>query len=222
NDKIAYLANIDRCRDFGLVTVYGLNYDMCFEAALQSINRTCINGFENGVWSPMKLQTEQEVRYLKLHGSLDWVDDAEFGICSLEYPAHPEASEMIGQRPLVIFGTESKMTAKEPFLSQLHHFSHSLDNCNVLVIIGYSFGDKYMNELIQQRFSTNTVMHVCIVVPTDIGEVLADCVPALHDSPRVTHLKLTARDALQNNHLYQAVGRRLTSAQEESPFGVDD
>lgn len=89
-------------------------------------------------------------------------------------------------------------------------------------MIGYSFGDSYINELIQQRFTSNTVMHVFTVAPTPIGEMFSDSVPALHPSPRVTHLELTARDALQDNHLFREVGDRLTSAQEESPFGVDD
>src|SRR4051794_30055513 len=117
---------------------------------------------------------------MKLHGSLDWIDDSEFGICSLECPRNHNATELDGATPLLIFGTDSKLTGKEPFLSLLYQFSRALDECDLFVTLGFSFSDPHVNDIVVQRFNTNTRMQIVVVGYGGDAHQLTARVRALH------------------------------------------
>ena len=218
DEAISYLTHLGDFRQEAEVEMFTLNYDLCFERAFGHIMPAkIVNGFTKEGWTPASLDEEDGLTYLKLHGSLDWIEDEQFGICSLESPPHRQAPTLEGQPPLLIFGTDSKLTGKEPFLTLLYRFSRSLENSTLLVTIGYSFADAYLNEIISQRFGANTRLGVVAVGNQTIGACV-DNVPALRNSPRVARMTDGAKSVLEKKTLLLAVRERLSENATAEPF----
>lgn len=215
--KVAYL---DRLNDFKAfaqsVDVFSLNYDLCIERAFSENAHVFVNGFTENGWTPSVFQSS-DIRLFKLHGSLDWVEDEVHGICSVSTPRHTYADDFEGQKPpLLIFGTDAKLTGKEPFLTLLHSFSARLHDSDVLIVIGYSFQDEYLNEIIEQRMNRNTRLKIIVVSPKATDGVRR--VKFLNGSPRVKTVDAGAKVALNDGHLLKCF-REVTAKQvDESPF----
>lgn len=218
---IAYVERLaDFCSEGIGIDIFSLNYDLCIETALTDFsNRKFVNGFTEDGWRPQTLMDEAtEVRLFKLHGSLDWIDDAKaYGLCSLEWPRHKDAEDIEGEhRPLLIFGTDQKLTAREPFLTLVYHFSQQVQRRSVLVIIGYSFGDEYVNEIIEQGLRVNPKLKIVLVSPNATSQV--QTVPILNDNPRVITIPKGAREALDEGEVKTIVRGLLKESKEEEPF----
>ncbi len=214
---IAYLARLaDACKNTG-VDVFSLNYDLCIETALTHWDQSFVNGFTPEGWRPVELNgNDCPLRLFKLHGSLDWVEDEEFGLCSLRYPRHKFAGDMEGvRRPLLIFGTHHKLSPREPFLSLAYQFSQRVLDTSLLVVIGYSFGDAHVNEIVIQGVRRNPRLHVVVVSPEFPSFVQTH--PQLSRNPRVVLMPSTARDALNNGGLLQRIKNRIKEI-GEVPF----
>ncbi len=113
-----------------------------------------------------------KINLYKLHGSLDW-----------EYNPETEEIQMKediydGREPLIIFGSHSKMLSFDPFLYILSEFRTLLSKATLFVVIGYSFHDKYINNLLIQQLSMNTEDDIpkklIIVDPANNGKSEAD------------------------------------------------
>jgi len=77
------------------------------------------------------LKGDRFVNYIKLHGSRNWYDSQ-------------------GKNFPVIGKNKREMIEKEPLLKKYYeYFSDSLNNSKKLLIIGYSFLDKHINEIIR-------------------------------------------------------------------------
>ena len=218
----AYLSRFTDFVDAGFeVNIFTINYDLLVEAALTSRNVQFINGMGGtGEWqSAAFFQTDgpSTPRLFKLHGSLDWVDHEQYGICSLEYPRHREAELFErAQRPLIIFGTDQKLTAREPYLSLFYAFSTTLLRSDIVIVIGYSFGDQHLNEILVQRFKDNRRQRMLVVGPNADSELAA--MPKLYRHPRVVSLPCSAKQALGDCLALQHLQRILAEIQEEPPF----
>jgi hypothetical protein len=157
------------------------------------------------------------IRLYKLHGSLDWVDDEMHGICSLTFDRHPRAEDFeVSKPPLLIFGTDTKLTGKDPFLTLVHAFSEQLRTANVLVVIGYSFSDQYINEIVEQRMRDNLPMRMVLVSPR--ADWLKQSQPFLENSPRVSTISKGAQDALNTGLVRSEVLKLLKETKQEAPF----
>lgn len=218
SDKIEYL---NRITDFhgkeACISIFSLNYDLLVETALANARRTFINGFREGRWYPDAFSANSDIRLYKLHGSLDWVEDEMYGICSLTFDRHAKAEDFeIQKSPLLIFGTNAKLTGRDPFLTLVHAFAQQLRSAKVLVSIGYSFSDKYINEIIEQRMRDNLPLRLVLVSPD--SEVIKQSHPFLENSPRVTSIKLGAKEALNGGSVRDAILRLLQETKQEAPF----
>lgn len=218
-EKIAYLARLaDFCNGGVGVDIFSLNYDLCIETALREIaQKRFVNGFTEDGWRLEALQEEGAIRLFKLHGSLDWAEDEAYGICSFDFPRHKDAEDIEGQhRPLLIFGTSHKLSAREPFLSLAYHFSQCVLKTAVLVIVGYSFGDAYINEIIEQGVRRNAKLKMVVVSP-DAEERIARN-PLLNQKARVKPIRKRAREALDDSSLLTRVRELLKESSSEEPF----
>jgi hypothetical protein len=215
--RIAYLARLSDFKQLGdTIEVFSLNYDLCIERALSEHSHGFVNGFTENGWTPTEFQSA-DMRLFKMHGSLDWVEDDVHGICSVTMPRHKYADDFEGQKPpLLIFGTDAKLTGKEPFLNLLHSFSSSLHDSDVLIVIGYSFQDDYLNEIIEQRMNRTTRLKIIVVSPRATDGIRR--VKFLAGSPRVKTIDAGAKTALNDGILLKAC-RDVTAAQkDEAPF----
>jgi len=209
----------DLCIDGHLLDLFTLNYDLCIETALSRAHKPFANGFdERGVWSPASYDVPTSIRLYKLHGSLDWADDEIYGLCSLQFPRHESAETIQGDdaRPLLIFGTAHKLSAREPFLTLAYHFSQQVLQTKILAVIGYSFGDEYINQIIEQGVKRNGNLRIIVVSPSAVARIQSQ--PFLDRSPRVIPISESAEHALTKKALRDEIRKVLADVSSEAPF----
>jgi hypothetical protein len=117
---------------------------------------------------------------------------------------------------LLIFGTAHKLSAREPFLTLAYHFSQRVLTTKVLVVIGYSFGDAYINQIIEQGVKKNGNLRIIVVSPSAKTGIKTQSF--LDRSPRVIPICETAEQALTKKSLRDQVRKVLADASAEIPF----
>jgi hypothetical protein len=219
--KLHYLRNLaEICNDKYGIDIFSLNYDLCIETALQRYaKRDFTNGFTEQGWDPETFDNNATIRLYKLHGSLDWVEDQAYGLCSLQFPRNEFAENIEGEgaKPLLIFGTAHKLTPREPFLSLAYAFSQSVLKTTVLAIIGFSFGDEYVNQIIRQGIEKNPKLRVLVVAPHANSQIQQ--ISFLQGrKPRVEALEATASQALTDGSFLTRIRDLLERASNDEPF----
>ena len=125
------------------IRIFSLNYDLCLEK-----NVTCkieTGFYEDRPWDGNRfLQNDDDdetaIYLYKLHGSINWQRKND-QLC---------VSEQSNIKPDVIFGTDLKMQAIDPYLFYLYEFRKYVSTSELIVILGYSFNDNHINDLISQ------------------------------------------------------------------------
>lgn len=221
--NISYLENLRKFIDEGhCLRVFSLNYDegieLAFERAVGPINEKWTNGFNLSGWDSGELNKEYDAFLYKLHGSLDWVDDEVLQVCSIKWPKAAEAEEIGSDfNPLLVFGTDNKVQATNPFLTLLYHFQDQLSRAPVLVAIGYSFSDLYVNTMILHAMRRNPKMRCITLGPSAMRELEKDI--ALSDfKSRFIPVEMTAKAALEGDEFYEKIRQTLKMINEEEPF----
>jgi hypothetical protein len=142
------------------IDIFTLNYDLTFEDHFNKPEETLVyNGFEGNEWVGNYKNHSQRINYYKMHGSMDWYFD--------------RADESVKQNndpnnefePLIIFGSANKMLSFDPFLFMLSKFRDKLQESNLYVVIGYSFHDKYINNLLIQQLAMVPERKMLVVDP---------------------------------------------------------
>jgi hypothetical protein len=94
---------------------------------------------------------------------MDWGYDSDHEIVrSLKEESFEHNDET---KPLIIFGTDAKMISIDPFLGLLSIFRETLRERKLYVIIGYSFFDQYLNNLIIQQLQLDPKKKLLVVDP---------------------------------------------------------
>jgi hypothetical protein len=217
-DAITYLSRLGNFVKFGRpLDVFSLNYDLSFETALHESGVSFTNGFTSVGWNPAIFNNQAEIRLFKLHGSLDWVENLSFGICSTKFPVHDRLADFEGEDPpLLIFGTNTKLTGRDPFLTLLFHFSSRISSCDVLVVIGYGFADEHINQVIEQKIISNPKLRLIVVSPS-ADQTIAST-PFLQARSRVLPLNKEAKPALNDGDIERMCRNLQSEAGAEAPF----
>jgi hypothetical protein len=139
------------------------NYDNTIEVFAQ--NTTSDNfkgylkhrGFESDGGVP-KFYIHQNpgmgIRFLKLHGSLDWwINESRTEITLNENGE--TYGKNLGKR-LMIYPIQDKYISEFPFYYTYNSFKHMLKEEKIVVIIGYSFRDESINNAFWNRLFTET------------------------------------------------------------------
>lgn len=218
--SVEYLSNLrELVNSERVLDVFSLNYDLCVEEALnlRGVGQWT-NGFDDKGWNPALFDDLRAgVRLFKLHGSLDWIYDPQFGVCSRRYPVHYAADELdFTADPLLIFGTTEKLSGRQPFITLAYHFSEALSRSKVIVAIGYSFGDPYINKMIEQAFTLDQEMELIVVSPEARG--IKEANAFLRDSPRVACMERGAKSALVEGSLNRIVQEMIEKVESAGPF----
>jgi hypothetical protein len=143
------------------MNIFSLNYDLVFENILNDKTKRIIdNGFSEKNIDGIHIKywandfndenSLSKINLYKLHGSLDW----EYNDSTEEISIKENILD--DREPLIIFGSYSKMLSFDPFLYILSKFRESLEDSTIFVVIGYSFHDKYINNLLIQQLSQNS------------------------------------------------------------------
>jgi len=156
--------------------IFTTNYDLYSELALDKLGIHYVNGFSGGIMkyfnptifnyalaekmdlSQTKWSVIDNFFYLyKIHGSLNWIQDNEetklFRVRETQDVTFKGLQE---RENIMIYPTPLKHSATlgSPYSDLFREFQKKLmQNNNVLVTIGYSFGDEHINNLIYQAFT---------------------------------------------------------------------
>lgn len=172
-----------RNKDHSRICVFTTNNDLFNERALDSQNIHYINGFSGGLnrfFNPAlfnytmskrmdtsidKFEPIENMIYLyKIHGSINWVEDIGiqsntfFKIRELSKPDNQEKTVLIYPTPL-----KQNKSLGSPYMDLFREFQHKLLEPNsVLFVIGYSFSDEHVNDIIYRALATNSTMNLVV------------------------------------------------------------
>ncbi len=164
------------------IELFTTNYDTLFERALEDEHLSIFDGFvgtRRPFFSAASLVRSTSMpgsswtRLWKLHGSINWsmqsfADDSE----RIVRGAESGGGELIF--PSLHKYDESR---KQPYASILDHLGHLLDDPGgaLLVVLGYSFGDQHINEIVFDALDSRDRAHIFAIQ----FEELADSHPLI-------------------------------------------
>ena len=146
------------------VRVFSLNYDQCFEKVIGEDDVE--QGFDPKTFEWQQVNFEEDrgklFKLYKLHGSINWFTDKHTG--KLMHSNHP-----IENDPKLIFGIDTKLSSSDPFFYYTSEFRRLLlsPDCKLIVTIGYSYADQYINNLIAQAIVNNPARQVLNITYLD-------------------------------------------------------
>lgn len=133
--------------------IFSLNNDMVLETYFGNHNMKPWRGFNSNDWRGMENRDTEEtygkINLYKLHGSLDWVRLETGEVKILENCTDLEKETIDPKhKPYVIFGHGAKTFSVDPFFGLIHNFRNKLTERDYIFVIGYSFFDPYVNNLL--------------------------------------------------------------------------
>lgn len=131
--------------------IFTLNYDLCIETMCTQCSIERGFGDENNEdncwdWQRFKVidsdYRSPDIFLYKMHGSIDWERDTNGKL------VHRTQSRI--KKFEIIFGTRQKVRHYDPFLFFLYEFREYVLKSKIILICGYGFGDKHINDIIKQ------------------------------------------------------------------------
>ncbi|WP_052108641.1 SIR2 family protein [Polaribacter sp. Hel1_85] len=107
---------------------------------------------------------ENMVHLYKIHGSINWVEDVKnantfFKIKEVFNPTKEDNNDLIYPTP-----TKQNKSLGSPYVEMFREFQRKLiEPLSVLFVIGYSFSDEHVNNIIYQALATNSTMNLVIL-----------------------------------------------------------
>ena len=180
--KTFYYKLAFRNKNQSRLNIFTTNNDLFNETAISELNLNYNNGFSSGVNSTFnparftytfskkidtaleKYEPIAEMVYLyKLHGSINWVEedtDSFFKIKEIKINTRkvPANNVLIYPTPL-----KQNKSLGSPFADLIREFHDKLlISQNVLIIIGYSFSDEHINNVIYSALAANANLSILI------------------------------------------------------------
>jgi hypothetical protein len=145
-----------------------LNYDRSIELA----GEACNIGVHTGIWEWVRAGRwtwpTTGMCLLKLHGSIDWAwcDDPPYdGRMPSRFVREIPTSASADSEPVLVFGLRGKLRAEGPFLSALAEFESWLSSAQRLTVVGYSFRDDHVNQIIRRWTHDHRSREIILVDP---------------------------------------------------------
>jgi hypothetical protein len=167
---ISYLAPLVKAAGAtGGLTIATLNYDLAVELACEDAGIDVDTGIERWIESRRWSWSDEGVRLLKLHGSIDWSwqglrgEDDDLPLRVVVKSSEPRVDVMA---PVLAFGSRNKLKPEGPFLSLLSEFEEKLAETDHLIVVGYSFRDDHINAVIARWTREDKERKVALVDPS--------------------------------------------------------
>mgnify|MGYP000350732779 CR=1 FL=1 len=160
-------------------TVFTTNYDLLFEWAWTRMKKKCIAGFKEeqiDSWKGiMDLSTfkgyylsPDELYLYKLHGSLNWFYSKTGEVRAKDEPgeSYIYLGEELNERVILYPGTYYVNWRRYPFHDLLFvHFRKNLMEAKYLIVVGYSFGDMVIQDILKEAFEKNKTLKMILINP---------------------------------------------------------
>ena len=146
-----------------VIEIFTTNYDNIIEEYCREVQYDLIDGFEYDnisrftKWKPLvfaeKIKQNRKCIFLyKLHGSLNWKRHKRYDIIKLEGVEKIMKNDWQYSDDLLVKPTLSpkEEEGEEPFRTLISKFDEKLRENDVCIIIGYSFRDRRINEILHK------------------------------------------------------------------------
>ncbi len=151
--------------------IFTTNYDMVIEKYAREIGLEPVNGFQyrkstDNVWvGRWETTTHRKPLYLtKLHGSVSWYEDDK------KIWETDDVKQRPANRSVMIAPTEGpKDYSRTPFPELLKHFEDEIVKVDVLLVIGFSYRDKHIVDIIKNNLDRG--MKMITVSPTSMDDI---------------------------------------------------
>ena len=172
-----------RTKDNSRIRVFTTNNDLFSETALDALNIHYINGFSGGLhkyfnpaifnytWSKRmdtsidKYEPVENMVYLyKIHGSVNWRESHNQTNNYFEIEeVVPSETTLNGSVLIYPTPTKQDKSLGSPYVDLFREFQNKLlEPHSVLFVIGYSFSDRHVNDIIYRALATNSTINVVI------------------------------------------------------------
>jgi hypothetical protein len=152
-----------------IINIFTLNNDIVLEDYFSDEN-SVYSGFVSNKWVGFDRTNvnnnpynASRINYFKLHGSIDWLRLSDGTIMKLKN--FEDLLDDIDIKPLLIFGHGTKIYTIDPFFSLLEQFKRALKEKRFFIVIGYSFFDPHINNLVFNELSINQEKLMIIINP---------------------------------------------------------
>lgn len=152
------------------IEIFTLNNDLILEKFFEDEN-SVYTGFVSNKWVGFERENidndtynASRINYYKLHGSMDWIRLSDGSIVKNQKYGNID-EHIIEIKPFLIFGHGTKIYTIDPFFSLLEYFKQLLKKKKYFFIVGYSFFDPHINNLIFYELSTSRDKFMVIVNP---------------------------------------------------------
>lgn len=156
--------------------IYTLNYDTLFEQAAQDLNYIVLDGFSftlprrfNGsnfdydivYREHSRVKSEESYvpsvfQLFKMHGSINWEKEPDGKIIQKDKT----------DNPCIIYPASQKyeISYEQPFFEMMAHFQRTLrSEGTLLIVVGFGFQDKHVQNVIKEAVDQNPNFHLIIV-----------------------------------------------------------
>jgi hypothetical protein len=182
--KQFYQKTVLRNKDLSRVNIFTTNNDLLNEKALDTLNINYNNGFGGGlerVFNPARFHytfskkidanlekfepLENMVYLYKLHGSISWIEQEDNSLFNIHEIPVTGGKSKSDENHVLIYPTPLKQAQSlgSPYADLIREFQTKLSLPNsVIFIIGYSFSDEHLNNIIYQALGSNSSISVVI------------------------------------------------------------
>lgn len=147
--------------------IFSVNYDTCIEQFCNVYKLNYQDGFDVN-WNPRVFEQENvDIRLYKLHGSIIWYRSDRSGYIKLPVMTEEAGIKLItGERAesLMLYPMQ-KFDYAEPLLELLIRFKNVMQNCKVLIVVGYSFRDAHIQRILLDAARQNRELTLIVVDP---------------------------------------------------------
>lgn len=218
-DFASWLGSIEREEP---VEIFTTNYDLLIEQALERRNIPYFDGFVGGnkpFFDQYSVTNDdlpaRWIRLWKIHGSMNWTSSKENGSIRIW------RTDNVDDERAVIHPSHMKynQSRKMPYLTLIDRLKQFLKKeKSVLFIVGYSFGDEHLNDVLMQSLRQTPSSAVFAFMYGNLGEY--DEVQQF--AKRQSNFSLFARDAgVIGTKTLHWTTREADSKPENNIAGID-
>lgn len=182
--KNFYQKIVLRNKDLARVNIFTTNNDLFNEQALDNLNINYNNGFGGGherSFNPARFRytlskkidanlekfepIENMVYLYKLHGSISWIEKEGNSLFNIQEISVTAGTSKKDKNHVLIYPTPLKQAQSlgSPYSDLIREFQTKLALANsALFIIGYSFSDEHLNNIIYQTLASNSSISIVI------------------------------------------------------------